>query len=64
MSIEIYNALLLAVREEVCLELSLGGFGELDSMLKALNMVDRDCEVELVKKGVGLEVLVGQLLLV
>ena len=58
MSIEIYNALLLAVREEVCLELSLGGFGELDSMLKALNMVDRDrdCEVELVKKGVGLEV--------
>ena len=56
MSIEIYNALLLAVREEECLELSLGGFGELDSMLKALNMVDRDrdCEVELVKKGVGL----------
>ena len=44
MSIEIYNALLLAVREEVCLKLSLGGFGELDSMLKALNMVDRDCD--------------------
>ncbi len=40
-----YNALLLAVKEEVCSSLCLAGFGELDSMLKALNMSGSDREV-------------------
>lgn len=34
-----YNALLLAVKEEVCSSLCLAGFGDLDSMLKALDRV-------------------------
>ena len=37
MSIRIYNELLLEVGREVCEKLSSSGFGELDSMLKALN---------------------------
>ena len=45
MSIDMYNALLLAVKEEVCSSLCLAGFGELDSMLKALNMSGSDREV-------------------
>jgi len=46
MSIDMYNALLLAVKEEVCSSLCLAGFGELDSMLKALNMSRSDREVK------------------
>jgi hypothetical protein len=42
MSIDMYNALLLAVKEEVCSSLCLAGFGDLDSMLKALNMSRSD----------------------
>lgn len=45
MSIDMYNALLLAVKEEVCSSLCLAGFGELDSMLKALNISGSDREV-------------------
>ena len=46
-----YNELLLEVGREVCEKLSSAGFGELDSMLKALNR-------EVVKKEVVKEVLV------
>lgn len=51
MSIRMYNELLLEVGREVCEKLSSAGFGELDSMLKALNR-------EVVKKEVVKEVLV------
>jgi len=49
MSIEMYNALLCEVRREVrhevCLGLSLGGFGDYNSMLKAVgSAVDRESE--------------------
>jgi hypothetical protein len=56
MSIEMYNALLLAVKEEVCSSLCLAGFGDLDSMLKALNMSRSDRGVkEVVVKEVKKE---------
>jgi hypothetical protein len=50
MSIEMYNALLCEVRREVrhevCLGLSLGGFGDYNSMLKAVgSAVDRESDV-------------------
>jgi hypothetical protein len=56
MSIDMYNALLLAVKEEVCSSLCLAGFGDLDSMLKALNMSRSDRGVkEVVVKEVKKE---------
>lgn len=56
MSIDMYNALLLAVKEEVCSSLCLAGFGDLDSMLKALNMSRSDRGVKKEVKKVKEEV--------
>ena len=55
MSIEMYNALLCEVRREVrhevCLGLSLGGFGDYNSMRQFLSISAVDRESEEVKKG-------------